>query len=189
MLQHVPTASLAAKHTGHFGPTDTSGMQALVWNARHSLDADPQLARQLLDKALESFPRGGIPGAGTSATRRPVSSVARGGLANWQLRKVEDHVERELDGTIAVEALAEIARLSVGHFCRAFKASTGQTPHAFIIAKRLRRAQSLILASDDPLSRIAVSCGFTDQPHLTRLFRRELGTTPLAWRRSQREVE
>jgi AraC-like DNA-binding protein len=44
----------------------------------------------------------------------------------------------------------------------------------------------LELLTDDPLSQIALDGGFTDQPHLTRLFRRIVGVTPAAWRRLRR---
>jgi AraC-like DNA-binding protein len=54
----------------------------------------------------------------------------------------------------------------------------GETPHGYIMRQRIRRAQILMLESRDLLSQIACACGLTDQAHLTRLFRRALGTTP-----------
>jgi AraC-like DNA-binding protein len=97
-------------------------------------------------------------------------------------------VEGFLANSILLDTLAQVVRLSTGHFCRAFKISVGETPHAFVIRRRVRRAQSLMLSTNDPLSQIAVACGLTDQAHLTRLFRRMVGETPLAWRRSRAEV-
>jgi len=55
-------------------------------------------------------------------------------------------------------------------------------PHAYVIRQRIRRAQRLMLQTDDALSQIACLCGLTDQAHLTRLFRRMVGTTPKVWR-------
>ena len=82
--------------------------------------------------------------------------------------------------------LAAIARLSTGHFCRSFTRSFGVAPFAYVAGRRLARAQELMLTTDDPLSQIALACGLCDQSHLTRLFRRHVGTSPNAWRRSHR---
>src|SRR5690606_2306493 len=67
--------------------------------------------------------------------------------------------------------------------CRAFKESFGTTAHMHIIRLRLELAQRLMLTTDEPLSQIALACGLADQAHLSKLFRREMGETPSAWRR------
>ena len=108
---------------------------------------------------------------------------ARGGLAPWQLRKVERHVAEHLDGPICVDELAGLVSLSTSHFSRAFRASVGQAPHAYVMRKRLEKAQGLMLNTDEPLSQIALACGLCDQAHFTRLFRRGAGQSPAAWRR------
>lgn len=108
----------------------------------------------------------------------------KGGLAPWQLRRVMTYIHEHLSGPIFVEALARLTRLSGGHFCRAFKASVGETPHNFLVRQRIRHAQTLMLGTHDTLSDIACACGLTDQAHLTRLFRKFVGETPLAWRRA-----
>jgi AraC-like DNA-binding protein len=92
---------------------------------------------------------------------------------------LRDHLERPLQ----VQQLAQQVSLSVSHFCRAFKDSFGTTPHIHIIRLRLDRAKQLMLATQDPLSEIALRCGFADQAHLSKLFRRWMGETPNAWRR------
>ena len=107
----------------------------------------------------------------------------KGGLAPWQKRKVLAYIQGRLDEPILLESLAEIASLSVSHFCRAFKETIGQTPHLYIRQMRVRRAQELMLTTREPLSEIAVACGFADQAHLSRLFRRLVGQNPHAWRR------
>jgi len=193
MLQQVHSAqSFAHAMPVRFdGDASTSdAVQSLISNARRSLEEDPHLARNLLDKALALFgqPVLAEPIPYELKPKSPVPAGTRGGLAPWQLRKTTEHIENALGANISVEDLAEIAKVSVGHFCRAFKVSTGEAPHAFIIRERLRRAQFLMLESEDSLSRIAIACGFTDQAHLPRLFRREVGTTPLAWRRACRKA-
>jgi len=80
-----------------------------------------------------------------------------------------------------------MVRLSAGHFCRAFKRSLGVAPVAYIAGRRVACAQHLMLATDEPLSQIALACGFYDQAHLTRVFRRYAGTSPHDWRRRHRD--
>ena len=108
---------------------------------------------------------------------------ALGGLAPWQKRKVRDHIARHLEMPIHVGDLAELVSLSTGYFCRAFKESFGETPHAYIMRMRLELAQQLMLAGPEPLSQIALACGHADQAHFNRRFRQQMGETPNAWRR------
>ena len=111
---------------------------------------------------------------------------ARGGLAPWQVLRVKTHVEAHLDSTLRTRDLAAMVRLSTGHFCRAFKRSLGVAPIAYVAGRRVAWAQSLMLSTNDPLSQIALACGFYDQAHLTRVFRRHAGTSPHDWRRRHR---
>ncbi|OAN58395.1 hypothetical protein A7X12_04910 [Sphingomonas sp. TDK1] len=151
-----------------------------------SLDEDPLLARRYLERLSRLLvPQGGAePRDLLPEGPMLADGVAKGGLAGWQLRRVADHVDAYLQGPIFTATLAEIAQLSTGHFCRAFKVSTGETPHAYIVRQRIRRAQLQMRDTRDTLSQIACACGLSDQAHLTRLFRRLVGTTPLAWRRA-----
>jgi AraC family transcriptional regulator len=114
------------------------------------------------------------------------ATLVRGGLAPWKVVHISAHIDAHLDSTIRMSDLAEIARLSTGHFSRSFTRSVGVTPFAYIAGRRLARAQNLMLTTDDPLSQIALACGFCDQSQLTRLFRRFLGTNPSTWRRCHR---
>ena len=106
-----------------------------------------------------------------------------GKLAGWQVQRLRTYVDSHLGESIQVSDLSSIARRSTAHLCRAFKRTFGQTPHAYVTARRLHRAKSLMLESDEPLSVIAVLCGFTDQAHFSKLFRQHTGETPGAWRR------
>ena len=114
------------------------------------------------------------------------AALVQGGLAPWQISRVKAHVEAHLESTLRMRDLAAIARLSVGHFSRSFTRCFGLAPFAYVAERRLARAQELMLTTEDPLSQIALACGLCDQSHLTRLFRRHLGTSPNAWRRSHR---
>ena len=114
-----------------------------------------------------------------SSARQP----ARGGLGPWRKRKVSQYLDERLEQPIRVEALADEVSLSASHFCRAFKESFAETPHAYVMRRRLELAQRLMLTTEEPLSRIALDCGLSDQAHLSKLFQRWVGETPSAWRR------
>jgi AraC family transcriptional regulator len=111
------------------------------------------------------------------------AASARGGLAPWQQRKLDQYFKDNLGRPLRLRLLAELVNLSVSHFNRSFKASRGIAPHRYIVQLRLELAQSLMRSTNDPLCDIALACGLTDQAHLTKLFRRHLGQTPNAWRR------
>jgi AraC family transcriptional regulator len=113
-----------------------------------------------------------------------VAEPARGGLAPWQKCKVQKYIEDQLEGSILIKDLAKLVSLSSSHFCRAFKESFGEAPHAYIVRARIERARILMLTTSDSLSQIAFSCGLADQAHFCRWFRQTIGMTPGAWRRS-----
>ena len=115
----------------------------------------------------------------------PAPATVSQGLAPWQIRRVLSHVDSKLDSTIRNKDLAAVARLCESHFNVAFRKSVGQSPHEYIIRRRMERAQGLMLSTDKGLSEIAAECGLADQPHFTRLFRRVVGESPAAWRRAR----
>ena len=113
------------------------------------------------------------------------SKSAPGGLAPCQIRRITRHIERNLTATMRNKELAAIVRVSSSHFSRAFKVSFADTPHRYIVRRRMERAKALMLTTDASLGRIAAECGFSDQPHFNRLFRRLIGDSPRAWRRER----
>ncbi len=118
----------------------------------------------------------------------PAPPPPRGQLAPWQLQRVTRHIEAHLDSPLRVAQLAALARLSPHYFCRAFRASLGHSPYAYILQRRIQRAQDMMLAGNEPLSQIALACGMADQAHFSRLFRNLVGVSPHAWRRSRRAM-
>ena len=91
---------------------------------------------------------------------------------------VRDHVQGHLHGTLTLDELAAAAGLSKFHFARRFRASTGTTPHEFVLRHRVDRARRLLARTSIPLPEIAQTCGFADQSHMNRVIRRRLGVTP-----------
>lgn len=109
----------------------------------------------------------------------------RGGLAPWQIRKVASHVESHLESKIGTADLADLVQLSVFHFCRAFRASLDESPHNYVMRRRIERAQGMMLQTPLSLAQIAIECGLADQAHLNKSFRRFVGESPGAWRRAR----
>jgi len=109
-----------------------------------------------------------------------------GGLAAWQIARVRAYIDRNLHRTIHIRDLSAVARRSKAHFSRKFKLALGESPHAFVVSRRLERASHLMMTSAASLSEIALSVGFSDQAHLCRLFRQAFGQSPASWRREHR---
>ena len=116
---------------------------------------------------------------------RPREKLRRGGLAPWQERRAKEMLALNLSGDVSLQDVAAECGLSLPHFSRAFKASTGAPPHAWLQMHRLKRAKDMLLASKSSLAEIALACGFADQSHFTRMFSRTVGTAPGKWRRLQ----
>ena len=110
----------------------------------------------------------------------------RGGLPPRAMRRVREFVEEHLEENISIQALANIASLSMYHFARAFKQSEGMTPHEYLIQRRVQRTKDLLAETNLPLSEIALASGFSDQSHCARRFREHVGVTPSSYRWSLR---
>lgn len=142
-----------------------------------STDRDRTKARGALEDALASL--GTNVGNRASPTARP----PRGGLGGWQAKRVAAYIDEHIGMPFKASDLAAQVQLSNAHFFRAFKASFGTTPAAYIRRQRIRFAQDLMVSTGYPLSQVALECGMCDQSHLCRSFRRLVGNTPSQWRR------
>lgn len=112
-----------------------------------------------------------------------VTESSRGGLAPWQVRRACDRLESDLGGKLALQTIAAELGLSISHFSRAFRISTGLPPHQWLLHQRVKAAKQLMSVRDLPLSEIAISAGFANQSHFTRIFSALVGVSPGAWRR------
>lgn len=119
-----------------------------------------------------------------SITEGVTHSIRPGCLAAWQARRSVDYIEQHLGTKLTTEEIAAAIGLSKSHFSRAFKSTLGSSPMAYVAARRVERAKHLIVGSVESLAVVALECGFADQSHLNRLFRRVVGVTPGQWRRS-----
>lgn len=160
------------------GPSAVASLLApLVGEAAAIPDEDRDAARSKPGRVVA------ILQADADRTRPIARQTALGGLAPWQARRAALHIDAHLERRLALSELAAVAGLSASYFSRAFKVSFGAAPHAYVLRRRVERAQAQMLMTSDPLSRIAVDCGFADQAHLSRVFRRLVGRTPHDWRR------
>ena len=121
-----------------------------------------------------------LPATHTAAPTRP--------LLAWQSRRVREYIDAHISTRILISDLSDAARRSEAHFARGFKQTFGQTPHAYVMRRRIEFACHSMRVSEDSLGDIAAACGFTDQAHFCRLFRRYLGQSPGAWRREHCEL-
>jgi transcriptional regulator GlxA family with amidase domain len=128
------------------------------------------------------------PHAGEAATSlsAQLRQRIRGGLPPRALQRVREYIDAHLENTISIQALAAIVGLSMYHFARAFKQSAGMTPHDYLVARRVKRAQELLVDTDLPLSEIALASGFADQSHCARRFRERVGVSPSSYRWAMR---
>lgn len=157
----------------------------LLVTASDALERDREIAKSCIARAVALLV---AEQDARAAARDEIDSKTagsfRGGLAPAVARRVVAQIDENLASTITIRQLAEAAKLSAGHFCRAFKSSFGKSPHSYIMRRRIERAQAIMVASDEPLSQIALDCGLVDQSHLSRIFRRTTGESPRAWRRA-----
>jgi AraC-like DNA-binding protein len=114
---------------------------------------------------------------GNLVSRRPKA----GALSTWQERLAKDVIEVSLVGGIGLAELANFCGLRTSQFAHAFKVSTGVAPYQWLAKRRIAQAKRMLVGTTS-LVEIADASGFADQSHMTRIFSREVGTTPGKWR-------
>jgi transcriptional regulator GlxA family with amidase domain len=116
---------------------------------------------------------------------RSVAAPWRGGLAAWQERRAKELMSTNLREDLSAADIAKECSLSAGHFARAFRHSTGLSPHQWLLRHRINEAHVLLHDPGLSLAGIARACGFADQSHFTKAYTRLRGISPGAWRRQQ----
>jgi AraC-like DNA-binding protein len=106
------------------------------------------------------------------------------GLTARQLRHSLEYIEANLSQDVGLADVANASTVSVSSLTRGFKTALGISPHRWLLNRRIALAQRLIYKGATPLNEVAISCGFTDQSHLTRVFVRSVGSSPAVWRRN-----
>jgi len=107
----------------------------------------------------------------------------QGGLPPKIMARVTEFIYGHMAEKINLAELATVAGFSPSHFTRAFRQSTGQAPHEFVLSLRLRKVERLATSSDIPLSEVARRTGFSSQSHMTAAMRQYWSITPGELRR------
>lgn len=108
---------------------------------------------------------------------RPGPPPARGRFEHAAVRRAREYLTEHWDQPVRLAAVSSSAGLTRFELVRRFRQQTGLTPHAFQVNLRIARAR-IMLGTGEPIARVAAACGFADQSHLTRTFRRAVGVTP-----------
>jgi AraC family transcriptional regulator len=119
---------------------------------------------------------------GSPITFQPLT----GGLSPTALRRAVERLRSDVDADVSLAALASDAGLSRFHFCRAFKESTGLSPHAWLRQHRLEQAMNMLRDTDESVVSVAAALGYASQTAFAAAFRKLTGETPSDWRRRMR---
>ena len=118
-----------------------------------------------------------------SSRSREVQGPAARAVSGSKMRRLIEFVEENLDRDLSLEAMAQEVGISPLYLPRAFKAAIGQSPHQYVLARRIERARELLRDTDLPIVDVALSSGFSSQSHLSNWFVRIVGVSPAAYRK------
>lgn len=167
-LRHIPLIG-----------TDDPVLRRLTYAVRAAFDASHSTTGLLLDQILNAAC---VHIIGRFGNTDVGLRHASGGLAHWQERRAKEMMDNRMDITLA--ELARECNVSISHFTRAFRHSTGMSPHQWLLARRISKARSLIAGTTLTMSEIALECGFSNQSHLSAAFSASLGLSPRQYRQS-----
>ena len=150
------------------------------------LSRDPELAAAV-DAAASACDGSGDPLSRFAAVGRLIRTLGHGRVPLRDSRepravaRAREFMHARLAESITIDMLARQAGIARFPLIRAFTRAHGLPPHAYLLSLRLNEARRLLAAGETPAA-VAAACGFTDQAHLTREFRRRLNITPGAYR-------
>ncbi|MDH4117266.1 MAG: AraC family transcriptional regulator [Acidimicrobiia bacterium] len=98
------------------------------------------------------------------------------------LRRARDLMDREYHRPLDVAEVARTALMSTAHFSRKFRAAYGETPHAYLMTRRMERAKALLRGDDLSVTEICMAVGFTSLGSFSASFRNMVGESPTAYR-------
>jgi transcriptional regulator GlxA family with amidase domain len=99
-----------------------------------------------------------------------------------RLRRARDRMDREYDRPLDVPALAREALMSAGHFSRSFRAAFGETPYAYLMTRRIERAQALLRRGDLSVTEVCMAVGCSSLGSFSSRFTELVGETPSMYR-------
>ena len=190
----ISDAALMASSDGAYGEVELhpsrkfadARLSALVAAARAEMVAGFPSGRLFLDSVEQAMAVALV--KGHAVRHRPVQ-IYRGGLGSARLRRIKELVHAKVDGDLSLDEMAESVGLSTAHFARMFRKSTGESPHRFVLRKRIERAKAMLRAPDAWVLDVAVACGFKTQQHFAQVFRDVCGVSPTQYRRNVLDSE
>ncbi|WP_049783800.1 helix-turn-helix domain-containing protein [Acaryochloris marina] len=115
-------------------------------------------------------------------THQPLIRKYGSGIGSKRLRNVLDYIDANLDQNMGLADLAAVVDLSQHHFSSMFKESMGVPPYRYVLQRRIQQAKQLLKNDSLSITDIALTCGFADQSHMTKHFRKTVGITPKTYR-------
>lgn len=175
----------------HFDPSDAVSLDPALGFRNAALANVMEMIEQELaspgfghDLYLEGLYR--YVAAALARTSLPPSRVTpdRLHISPFKLNRVFDYIEAHLADKITTKDLADVAGISMFHFCRVFKKTVNESPYQYVRSRRLLRARTLMESERHSLADISLRCGFANQAHFTSAFVRETGMPPGRFRRA-----
>jgi AraC family transcriptional regulator len=108
----------------------------------------------------------------------------KGGMPPTRLKRVLEYIDANLHENPKLSELADAAGVSLYHFAKLFKQTTSESPHQFVLRRRVERAKELLRNPEMSVLEASVRTGFADQRHFAKVFRRLVGTNPTTYRLS-----
>jgi AraC family transcriptional regulator len=118
-----------------------------------------------------------------STRSRPPRLPAPQKISGWRMRRLIEYIEENIGDDLSLERMAAEVGVSPLYLARAFKAAVGQSPHRYVLERRLERAKELLRGTDTPIVDVALTTGFSSQSHLSNWFLRQVGVSPAVYRR------
>ena len=183
----ISDAALMACSDGAYGEVELrpsrkfadQRLSALVAAARAEIAAGSPGGRLFLDSVEQAMAVALV--ASHAVRHRPVR-LSRGGLGSARLRRIKELIHAKIEDDLSLDEMAQAVELSTAHFARMFRKSTGETPHQFVLRRRLERAKAMLRAPGARVLCVAVACGFKTQQHFAQVFREAWGVSPTEYR-------
>ena len=194
-IDDLEVLSIGISDTGLTAACERTDGEVELRSAEHVVDARiGGLAAALNAERVAGFPSGrlfldsidqalAVALVQEYAARDSAAPTYRGGLGAARVRHVTEFIEAGLERDLTLVELAQSVGLSTAHFAVMFRQSTGETPHQFVMRRRMERAKEMLRVGKARIMDVAVACGFKTQQHFARVFRQMCGATPREYRK------